>query len=92
MKTASIFMQALENKIVDINGLNTAHVSKDGLTARDLLKLRGNKDIQEILEGIMVIMDRENASEKKILISDNDSCLEAFELLPQPKKNLARGR
>ena len=89
LKTASIFLSAVETSIVDLSGLDAAHIGKEGLTARDLLRLRGNEDVQEVLERAFVIIDRENTSEKSSLISSEDEpFVDAFELLPQLEKDV----
>lgn len=88
LKTASIFLQAVKNNTIDLSGLDTAYVGKEGLTARDLLKLRGNEDVQEVLEHAMAIIDQENASEKISESLDDDPYMDAFELLPQLEKDV----
>lgn len=71
LRTVSTFLRVLEDETItlDLAGLNTAHVGKNGLTARDLLRIRGDEGVRFVLERVLVIIDRENASEKSSVLT-----------------------
>ena len=86
--TASLFLQALRDNLLDLNGLDAAHIGEERLTPRDVLKLRGDKEVEGILEKGMQIVDRENAVEKSSVRSGKSVYSATFELLPQWEKDV----
>ena len=62
-ETASIFLKAVQDGQIDVSSLNTAQFGKAGLTARDLLKLRGHDEVHSIVEEILHMIEQETASQ-----------------------------
>ncbi|KAL8731479.1 MAG: hypothetical protein Q9181_004289 [Wetmoreana brouardii] len=88
VETIAIFLQALHDGSVDIAGLDTAHVGKDGLTVRDVLALRGFVEVKDAMMQVLEIIDREVASEKSSVLSDEVVYTDAMEFLPQLEKDI----
>ncbi|KAL8705218.1 MAG: hypothetical protein Q9201_001675 [Fulgogasparrea decipioides] len=88
VETIAIFLQALHDGFVDIAGLDTAHVGKDGLTVRDVLMLRGHGEVKDSMMQVLEIVDHEVASEKSSVRSDEGVYIDAMEFLPQLEKDI----
>ena len=86
-QTAAIFLRAVQDGSIDYSDLDTRLVDRDGLTARDLLNLRGHDEVRHILEAAMVLIETEVASEKSSR-SNELEYIDAFELLPQLEKDV----
>ena len=86
--TAAMFRDALRDGVVDVTGLDTADVGMDGLTPRDLLRLRGDAKVQAIMEAALQIIDREKALERSSESSTEGGFADAFEMLPTWEKDV----
>ena len=87
-ETASIFLRAVQDGQIDVSSLNTAQFGKAGLTARDLLKLRGHDEVHSIVEKILHMIEQETASQSSDT-SDEYEYMDSFESLPLMEKGIA---
>lgn len=89
LETVRIFARALKDGLIDPAGLDTAAVGHDGLTARDLLSLRGNEEVKEAMRPILQRIQYEVESEKSSVVSVEEIVyLDAEEFLPQLEKDI----
>ena len=89
IETVRIFLRALKDYLVDPTGLDTTKMGKDGLTVRDLLSLRGDKEVREGMMPVLRFVEHEIESEKSSQNSvENVLYLDVEEFLPQLERDV----
>ena len=86
--TIEAFLEAFQEGWIDAAGLDAAHVGRNGLAPRDLLRLRGDDHVATLMEEALCIVERETVEERRSDSSEEAVFLDSFELLPQWEKDI----
>ena len=71
------------------SGLCSSHVNADGLTVRDLLKLRGDEELTSDVESSLLFLETKQLDQSMSEQSDDTIYVDAFDLLPDIEKDVS---
>ena len=71
-ETASIFLEALQDGLLDLTALDTARVNNKGWTVRDLLARHESHDVRPILEKALAFIEEKKVGERGFLSSEEE--------------------